>query len=289
MCKKENGIYDIAEAAQSYLRELSKGVRYSTGISGVDSITGGGIANGDFAVVGGVTGIGKSSFALSAAYNVALSGGKVCWFSPGETKEVTVSRILSQLMRVGRVHLPKNMIDRTKIDDFICKLKEICELKENFFICDSPLLSAESIARCLDSTDKPDLVVIDSLDSIFKTERDVFVNELYGLAKSRNTAVMLTVGLKYEPLFARKGHRPWISDIARISKRAANLADIIIFLHRDCWWTMNDPNYTGEYDDIIVARSRRNEAGIIPAEFDNECRRWDEKYGVISENSEEKK
>ncbi len=275
MCKKENGIYNLEESIKSYLNTIKTSIAFNTGFKGADYHIGG-INKGDFVVLGGVLGIGKTSFALSAAYNIALSGGKVCWFSTYETKEMIVSRLLSQLTRKKRIQLPRMVVDPKQIDELICKLKKFREIKDRFLICDHPLMSVGSIARCLDSNNQPDLVVIDNLYSIEK-ERDAFVDELYDLAKSRNIAVMLTVNLKYDPLLAREGHKPRISDLARVSEYAVNLADTIIFLHRDCWWTMNDPNHTGEDDDIIVARSRRGEVATIPAKFDRECRRWDEK------------
>jgi replicative DNA helicase len=72
----------------------------STGFSELDAVLGG-LNKSDLILIGARPGMGKTSFALSLARNVAINGHKVLFFSMEMTKEQLAQRVISTETRIS--------------------------------------------------------------------------------------------------------------------------------------------------------------------------------------------
>ncbi len=116
--------------------------RYTTGISELDRVLGGGIVKGSLTLVGGDPGIGKSTLLLQMCRNLAAMGEKLLYVSGEES--------LKQIkMRADR------------IGDFTDNLLLLCET------------SLDTILDfVVNGAYKPEVVVIDSIQTVYKENVD---------------------------------------------------------------------------------------------------------------------
>lgn len=114
--------------------------RRSTRIEELDRVLGGGVVDGSFVLVGGDPGIGKSTIMLQMAYNLAESGMKILYVS-GEESAVQLKMRGDRLGVKGRsiLVLPEVMLERVRDQ-----------------------ITAHA----------PDLIVVDSIQSIFSGQID---------------------------------------------------------------------------------------------------------------------
>ena len=129
--------------------ETAKEDRESTGIGELDRVLGGGIVKGSLTLVGGDPGIGKSTLLLQMCRNLSASGNNVLYVSGEES--------LKQIkMRADR------------IGDFLTNmllLSETClDVVEGYMIDGCEFAGGEMTV--------PDIVVIDSIQTIYKEEVD---------------------------------------------------------------------------------------------------------------------
>ncbi|GHU61264.1 DNA repair protein RadA [Clostridia bacterium] len=113
--------------------------RISTGFTEMDRVLGGGIVRGSLILVGGDPGIGKSTLLLQICRNLSNSKVKVFYISGEES----LRQIRLRADRVG---------------EFTGEL---------FFLCETSLQRIEEMLRL----HKPDVVVIDSIQTMTNTER----------------------------------------------------------------------------------------------------------------------
>lgn len=68
---------------------------WATGFSSLDGYLGGGLRAGELTLLGGPQGLGKTTFALQVARNVAAGGGAVIYFSFEHDEETLLQRLLA--------------------------------------------------------------------------------------------------------------------------------------------------------------------------------------------------
>jgi DNA repair protein RadA/Sms len=144
--------------------------RRVTGIGELDRVTGGGLVAGSVLLVGGDPGIGKSTLLLQAAARLALSGAD-CVYVSGEE---AVDQVRLRARRLGLADAPVKLAAATSLRD---------------------------IAATLDAEAPPDVVVIDSIQTMYLDTLDsapgtvtqvrACAHELIRLAKRRGFALFL--------------------------------------------------------------------------------------------------
>src|SRR5438477_2625752 len=155
--------------------------RRRTGIAELDRVCGGGLVPGSTILVGGDPGIGKSTLLLQAAAALAAHGGTAAYI----TGEEAIDQIRLRAERLGVADRPVGLAAASSVRD---------------------------IADSLDSAEAPDLVVIDSIQTMYLDTLDSApgtvsqvrgaAQELIGLAKRRGFVVVLVGPVTKEGLIA---------------------------------------------------------------------------------------
>ncbi len=247
-----------------------------TGFSGLDRMLVQ-MGKGDLVIVGARPGMGKTSFALNIATNVAKSSKKaVAIFSLEMSGEQLVTRIISSEAMVDSHNLRTGQLtmeDWQSIAGVITELSG-CEI----YIDDTSAMTTTEMKSKLRRIPNLGLVVIDYIglmqSTAFTDNRAQQVGEI-----SRNLKIMakdfgipfvvcaqLNRGTESRP---GAGKRPTLADL-RDSGSIEQDADIVMFLYRDEYYKdiSGSQNDEGESDtantaEVIIAKNRHGSVGNV--------------------------
>lgn len=210
-----------------------------TGFSGLDKVLVQ-MSAGDFIIVGARPGMGKTSFALNIATNVAKSSGKsVCIFSLEMSGEQLVSRILSSEALVDSYNLRSGQLkpeDWDNIAEVISSLSG-CEI----YIDDTSSIKTTDMKSKLRRIPNLGFVVIDYIGLMQSTtnsdNRAIQVGEISRdlkiMAKDFGIPILCCAQLnRGTESRSASDKRPTLSDL-RDSGSIEQDADIVLFLYRD--------------------------------------------------------
>ena len=256
----------------------------STGISDLDRVITG-LNRSDLILLAARPGMGKTSFALNIARNVAATGKKtVAFFSLEMTKEQLASRLLSAEALVGGTKLRTGRLSNDEWQRLVGAgdvLKNV-----DLYLDDTPGITVPEIKAKLRRLRKIDLVLIDYLQLMSTGRRNdnrvqeisEITRNLKILAKEINVPVICLSQLS-RASEQRQDHRPQLSDL-RDSGSIEQDADIVLFLYRDGYYerekgadTVNaaiDQN-SGE---CIVAKNRHGETTSVKLHWQGEFMRF---------------
>ena len=241
----------------------------STGLSAVDhKITG--LNKSDLILLAARPGMGKTSFALNIALNVAKSTKKtVAVFSLEMSREQLATRLLSSEACVENNRLKTGALRETdweKIAGAASILNTV-----DIRIDDNPMLSvADMNAKCR-RLDNLGLVVIDYLQLMTSAggkggggeSRQQVVSDMSRMlkimAKELNIPVICLSQLS-RANEKRDDKRPMLSDL-RESGAIEQDADIVLFLYRDDYY--NEDTEKHNIAECIVAKNRHGETGKV--------------------------
>ena len=155
----------MSKIRPSYLSEISldEQDRMQTGYEELDRVLGGGVVRGSLVLVGGDPGIGKSTLLLQVCRNLAASGQKVLYISGEES----LKQIKLRANRIGTV---------------------TGELK---FLCETNLDTIEGAI----SGEKPDVVIIDSIQTMFREEVTSAPGSVGQVRESTNLLLQIAKGV----------------------------------------------------------------------------------------------
>ncbi|MBQ8414513.1 MAG: replicative DNA helicase [Clostridia bacterium] len=247
-----------------------------TGFSGLDRVLVQ-MGKGDLIIVGARPGMGKTSFALNIATNVAKSTNKsVAIFSLEMSGEQLVTRILSSEAMVDSHSLRTGQLaneDWDNIADVISSLSG-CEI----YIDDTSAITSTEMKSKLRRLPNLGLVVIDYIGLMQSTSNSDNRAQQVGEI-SRNLKIMakdfgipiiccaqLNRGTESRP---GSGKRPTLADL-RDSGSIEQDADIVLFLYRDEYYKdisgaepSPDAADTANTAEVIVAKNRHGSVGNI--------------------------
>ena len=244
----------------------------STGLSAVDDKING-LSKSDLILLAARPGMGKTSFALNVALNVAKASGKaVAVFSLEMSKEQLVTRVLSNeaLVENGRL-ISGNLreSDWVKIAEAASTLS-----RTDIKIDDNPLLTvADMNAKCR-RIENLGLVVIDYLQLMTAAapgksgeNRVTVVSEISRalkiMAKELNVPVICLSQLS-RANESRTDKRPMLSDL-RESGAIEQDADSVMFIYRDDYY--NENSEEKNIAECIVAKNRHGETGTVKLQW----------------------
>ena len=240
----------------------------STGLSAVDQkITG--LNKSDLILLAARPGMGKTSFALNIALNVAKSSKKtVAVFSLEMSREQLAMRLLSSAALVENNRLKTGYLRETDWEK-IAGAATILN-KMDIRIDDNPMLSvADMNAKCR-RLDDLGLIVIDYLQLMTSAggknggeNRQQVVSDMSRMlkimAKELDVPVICLSQLS-RANEKRDDKRPMLSDL-RESGAIEQDADIVLFLYRDDYY--NEDSEKHNIAECIVAKNRHGETGKV--------------------------
>lgn len=254
--------------------EKDKNKAVMTGFADLDRLMTG-LNKTDLIVLAARPAMGKTSFALNIAHNVALRGHKVAVFSLEMSAEQLASRVLSdesninsRSLRTGEL-TPDDWVKFAQAADTLSH----CEL----YIDDTPgITTAEMKARCRREKNL-ELVIIDYLQLMSAGQRvenrvqeiSQITRNLKIMAKDLNVPVIVLSQLS-RSVEQRSEHRPQLSDL-RESGSIEQDADIVLFLSREG---------NGQSEEnlnqvtCIVAKNRHGSTDDVPLYWDGEHTRF---------------
>jgi replicative DNA helicase len=248
----------------------------STGFSDLDDMTSG-LQRSDLVIVAGRPSMGKTTFAMNIAENVALKTRlPVAVFSMEMPGEQLAMRMMASLGRVDqqRVRTGKLLEDEwPRLTSAVSLLAEA-----PLFVDDSPALTPTELrarARRLsrESNSKLGLIVIDYLQLMqapgVKENRTAEISlisrSLKSLAKELDVPVIALSQLNRN-LEQRPNKRPVMSDL-RESGSIEQDADVVVFIYRDEVYNPNIPEEDKGKAEIILGKQRNGPIGTVNLTF----------------------
>ena len=240
-----------------------------TGYTAIDTIMQG-LQNSDFIVLAARPSVGKSSFALNIAENVALREGKsVGVFSLEMSKEQLVLRLLSSVTKINSFNLRSGQVSGVDFDKIANALGTLSDAK--IFIDDTVNISVMELrtkARRLKMEQGLDLLIVDYLQLMQPGQQSRDGNRvqevsdisrgLKALARELGIPILALSQLSRQTEAREKGE-PRLSDL-RESGAIEQDADVVIFLYRD-GERNDDAGVTGEAINFNVAKHRNGPTG----------------------------
>jgi len=259
--------------------------KYSTGVPvsfyDLDSMTQG-FQRGSLIVIGGRPSMGKTSFAMNLATNVAKANKlPVCYFSLEQSREQMSYRFLSMglgiesgRLRTGRLQqdewslIGKEVEDLAGVPIFICdkgsiKVKEILakskKIKENEGLGELGLIVVDYI-QMMDGPNK------ESRDK----ELSKIVLDLKEMAKVLDVPVVLMSQLSRD-IEKRENYRPMLSDLRETQGLEAH-SDVVIMLYRDEYY--HPETEERGIAELIVTKHRNGPVGTVKLLFEPQYTRY---------------
>lgn len=252
--------------------EKDKYVGAKSGFTELDAITTG-LNDTDLLIIAARPGMGKTSFALNIATNLARKQSKqVVLFSLEMGKEQLVTRMLSSEALVNSNSLRTG---RLTPDDW-GKLATGAESlsKMPIYLDDGGGITVPQMKAKLRRMKSLGLVVIDYLqlmegskkNSNRVTEISEITRQLKLMAKELKVPV-ITLSQLNRGAESRQDHRPLLSDL-RESGSIEQDADIILFLYRDGYYNKEAEDQS--ISECIIAKNRHGETGTVKLVWNGE-------------------
>jgi replicative DNA helicase len=279
--KEKSGLIPIADTMISTFQELELRTNslilpgLESEFYDLDAMTGG-FQRSDLVIIAGRPAMGKTSFALNIAENIA---GKyklpIAVFSLEMSKEQLVQRLLAGEARIESTKLRTGRIDLNQWDEITSAMGKISEFP--LFIDDNPnttINQMRSEARKLQAEQKKELglILLDylqlmegggSIDNRVQ-ELSKITRGLKGLARELNVPVIALSQLS-RSVESRTNKRPMMSDL-RESGSIEQDADLIIMLYRDAYYHPDTPDR--DITEVIITKHRNGPTGTVKLLFD---------------------
>ena len=243
-----------------------------------------GLNKSDLIILGARPGMGKTSFALNIARNVAMNAGKtVCFFSLEMTRDQLAQRMLSSEAGIKSEKLRTGELDA----DEWTRLAQAGDnlSKAEIYFDETSTITVPQMKAKLRRMKKFDLVIIDYL-GLMKSAKPVenralevqsITQSLKIMAKELRVPVIVCAQLSRNVEVKGKSHKPALSDL-RESGSIEQDADIVLFLYREKYYDnekessedMGDPNSA----ECIVAKNRHGEIGTVKMHWDGQFTRF---------------
>ncbi len=260
-------------------KEKERYIGIPTGFSYLDKVLGGGFHRSDFIVVGARPAMGKTSFALNVARNIAMKGRKVLFFSLEMSKEQLAQRIISTEARIVSNKLRTGEITDADWEKLGLALQNLvnCEL---YFDDTANINVPEMKARALRMKDV-DCIVIDYLQLMSGTKRtenrvaevSEITRSLKMMAKDLDIPVVTCSQLSRGVAKNSGDHRPQMTDL-RESGTIEQDADIVLMLHREDYYN-NSPDEKEDTEsaniaEVIVGKNRHGSTETVKVAWNPE-------------------
>lgn len=282
--RQTGGLVPIKEALASTFEvfkrqnsaDRAQYVGIPTGLSALDRITKG-LNRSDLIIVGARPGMGKTSFALNIARNVAvLQKRTVAFFNLEMSREQMVLRLLSSEARVSSEKLREGILSNEEWGRISAASGVLCEAP--IFLDDTASITVTEMKARLRRLPDLGLVVIDYLQLMHSSRRiDNRVQEvsevtrsLKVMAKELDVPIIVCAQLSRNTE-RQSNRRPGLADL-RESGSIEQDADQVLFLYRDDYYSVNDPEAATNANmaEVIVAKNRHGTTDTVPMSWSGE-------------------
>ena len=237
----------------------------ASGFPSLDRSIGGGFRRGDLAILGGDVGSGKSALALAIALRTA-EHHSVAYFSAEMAPQRLMERVLAMEGRVRVDELRQGSLDelaRARVGAAAVRLRERLPRFGRLSIA-----SEVGLPDGWEEVGVPDLVIIDSIQSIGAGRRDTAeehasaVRALKSLALDAGIAILAVAQLPL--LTARSDRRPQLDDFGALGA-VKHHADVVLALYREGMYdTARDIEGATE---LLVRKNRHGNTGYVDLYF----------------------
>ena len=243
-----------------------------TGFKVLDAVING-LNGGELVLIGGRPAMGKTTFALNIALNVA-NGLKdkghsgVAFFSMEMPAPRLTERFLSAMTRIPSMTIRKGKLTAEEFQ-LIAKASEDLK-KMPLYIDDTPALTFAALCdRCRKIKDDPakelGLIVIDYLQLFKDKKQSSVLPKLKEMAQKLNVPVIVLSQLTRAPE-NRKNKRPRLGDIRTC--KDLSVVDKVLFLYRENYYLKFDypEQRANETDEVFSDRINEWEKRLSSAE-----------------------
>lgn len=268
--------YEIFRKLTSDERDQYVGI--PTGISALDEVTSG-LNRSDLIIVGARPGMGKTSFALNVARNVAvLQKRVVAVFNLEMSREQMVNRFLSSEARVSSKKLRTGDLTPDEWSRISAAASSLCDAP--IYLDDTASITVPEMKARLRRIPNLGFVVVDYLQLMHSGKRaENRVNEvseitrsLKIMAKELNVPIMVCAQLS-RGTEKQTNHRPGLSDL-RESGSIEQDADQVLFLYRPEYYSNNNQDPTAapavNMAEVIVAKNRHGDCRTVELAWSGE-------------------
>ncbi len=245
-----------------------------------------GLNKSDLIILGARPGMGKTSFALNIARNVAVESDKtVCFFSLEMTRDQIAQRLLSNEASVKSEKLRTGDLSNDEWTRLAVAGEHLS--KADIYIDESSNITVPEMKAKLLRLKKVDLVIVDYLGLMHSAKRELQNNRVQEISEITRSLKIMAKELKVPLIVCAqlsrgtetkgKSHIPALSDL-RDSGSIEQDADIVLFLYRESYYE----NEKGEEEEAIdpnksqciVAKNRHGETGTINLYWDGQYTRF---------------
>lgn len=259
--------YDRLQKLASEDKENFRGL--PSGFVTLDNITNG-LNRSDLIILAARPGMGKTSFALNIAANVARKTNKeVAIFSLEMSKEQLATRILSSESRVDMKSLQNGELNADDWERLAANAQQISSMP--IYVDDTSGLSVSEIKAKSRRLRNLGLIIIDYLQLMEGSGSENRVQEVSAMtralkimAKDLNVPV-ITLSQLSRASDRRDDKRPMLADL-RESGSIEQDADIVLFLYRDSYY--NKESEKQNIAECIVAKNRHGETNTVEMLWD---------------------
>lgn len=283
--RPQQGLIPIADPLMQTFNEIEK-LYQKIALPGIpsnfydlDAMTSG-FQRSDLIIVAGRPSMGKTSFALNIAHNIAKEQLPVAIFSLEMSKEQLAQRLLASEAGIESNRLRSGRLSQNDLEPLSIALGTLSELP--IFIDDTANVSVmqmRSQVRRLQSEHKGKLglILIDYLQLMEGSGSDNRVQELSritrslkGLAREVHAPIIALSQLS-RGVEARTNKRPMMSDL-RESGSIEQDADLVIMLYRDEYYNPDSPDRG--IAEVIITKHRNGPTGTTKLLFQPELTKF---------------
>ncbi len=275
------GMADIFQQHRSSLlcQELPEGLM-DTGFINLDRITGG-FATGEYIIIGGRPGMGKTTLMVNLARQMAREH-PLLYFTYEMNSLMLTSRFLSAMSEVPLDHILQGRLNEDERSKVAAAGESLQHL--HLSVNESGNLSVRALRLHCERMVKERgvrIVMIDYLQLMgayrFRNHRDIEIGylsrELKTMAQDLDVCVIVSSQLSRAVETRGGGHRPVLSDL-RDSGSIEQDADKVIFLYRPEYYMIEeweDGESTQGDMELIIAKNRNGVCGVTMLTHNMSC------------------
>ena len=279
---REAGV-SISEAIEGFVEDLTaKGDMLSTGVAGIDRITGG-FQKGMLVILGARPKVGKTALAMSIAMHAAQKAGPVLIISLEMTSKEILTRMVSSLTEVDMQHLVTKNVNAEEWGKILKAVPEVKKLPIRFSGARTPLQIRRDAGQMLRESGLS-LIVVDYIQLLRADESrksryeevSAISRELKLLAMDLNVPILALTQFNRESEIGGSRRKPTMSE-ARDSGSIEQDANMFLIQ-----FPMNEPKegsdmydyweackaMGGECQILEIAANRQGPTGQVLMNFD---------------------